>query len=151
MDVWQQGRGFQYLVDWEGCEPEERSCIKRSFILDSQLLIDFYSIHPDKPMRSAEGFRGEGGYCKAPQLLLVPSGSFILLPSCVCLSGLSRPRWLWPPETHSCFPSPNQPPIKTSLILCLIARSSAYFDTAVDISTICWTISWDFWDSGGFS
>ena len=60
LDIRPRGRGFQYLVDWEGYGPEHRQWLSRNMIMDDTLISDFHKAHPTA-RRPPGGVRRGGG------------------------------------------------------------------------------------------
>ncbi|KAK3521969.1 hypothetical protein QTP70_020452 [Hemibagrus guttatus] len=77
-------RRLQYLVNWEGYSPEERTWADAADILDPSLVEEFHRLHPNQPrprswgrpcLRTPGGVPRRGGLCNITTGTQPPEGA----------------------------------------------------------------------------
>ncbi|TPX32104.1 hypothetical protein SeMB42_g07648 [Synchytrium endobioticum] len=60
IDVRKKGRSWQYLIEWEGYGPEERTWEPRKSLNDEPMLQEWHKRNPTKPSPYVQGEKGRG-------------------------------------------------------------------------------------------
>ncbi len=113
LDSRRRGGRLEYLVDWEGYGPEERSWIPRDDILDPALMEEFHSNFPNRLAPRTRGRPPRRTHLTSVScpILLTRSGLIPTLHSYLpqdCLPPVPVPHWSSVSPTSTCLcPSPQ--------------------------------------------